>query len=75
MLLSRFLWSLLLAMPDIVTELGKLINAQQNYVHQIMDEMSRSEGRHYDMLEQHLERQVEIKEQLIDSLKHIIGGP
>lgn len=62
-------------MPDIVTELGKLINAQQHYVHQIMDEMSRSEGRHYDMLEQHLERQVEIKEQLIDSLKHIIGGP
>lgn len=60
---------------DVVTELGKLIRSQQTYIHQIMDEMDRSEqGRHYDMLDQHLDRQVLIRDLLIDSLETIIGG-
>lgn len=60
-------------MLDVVTELGKLIRAQQNYVHQIMDEMDSSEGRHYDMLDQHLDKQVLIRDLLIDSLEVILG--
>lgn len=60
---------------DVVTELGKLIRSQQTYIHQIMDEMDRSEqGRHYDMLDQHLDRQVLIRDLLIDSLETIVGG-
>lgn len=57
-----------------MTELGKLIRAQQEYVHQIMDEMDRSgDGRRYDMLDQHLDRQVLIRDMLIDSLSDIVG--
>lgn len=60
---------------DVVTELGKLIRSQQTYIHQIMDELDRSEqGRHYDMLDQHLDRQVLIRDLLIDSLETIVGG-
>lgn len=58
---------------DVVTELGKLIRAQQEYVHQIIDELENSEGRHYDMLDQHLDKQVLIRDLLIDSLEVILG--
>lgn len=61
-------------MFDVVTELGKLIRAQQEHIHNILDEMDHSEGRHYDMLDQHLEKQVTIKDLLIDSLETILGG-
>ena len=61
-------------MTDVVSQLGKLIRAQQDYVHQIMDEMENSEGRHYDMLDQHLDKQVLIRDLLIDSLETIIGA-
>lgn len=62
-------------MLDVVTELGKLIRAQQAYVHSIMDEMDLTDntGRHYDMLDQHLDRQVLIRDMLIDSLEVILG--
>ena len=60
-------------MFDVVTELGKLIRAQQDYVHNILDEMDKSEGRHYDMLDSHLDKQILIRDLLIDSLEVILG--
>lgn len=61
-------------MSDLITDLGKLIRTQQDRVHSILDEMERSEGRHYDYLESHLERQVIARDLLLDLMETLING-
>lgn len=59
-------------MPDVVKELGALCRAQQSYIHEILDEMEKSEGRHYDFLDAHLDRQILVRDLIIDLLEALV---
>jgi hypothetical protein len=60
-------------MPDVTTELGNLIAAQQKQIHYIVHQLESAEGQLEDTLDLLLDRHVRIREILYRTLESILN--
>lgn len=58
---------------EVTLTLSRLIAGQQNKIHELIDEIERSEGRHADALDLILDQECKTKEILLDCLELILA--